>query len=200
MGPLGETGGPGPSSQLFQAMSYANSLVPLSPANVSKFLLWRRKAVQNRTARYYVLASVLGFIALFGAIAILETGSGCCSLGVFVGVIVAIFAVVTLIGWGMIIAEPHGYWKRSDMSYDKAVKNLEKLLSDEEFIAFEKADVARFFEVDTETTFYLLDMSPPPVYIIVWKDGDRALFHLGPRTDDDPDRLRPLSKKIAWSV
>ncbi|NIT77008.1 MAG: hypothetical protein GWO44_08830, partial [Thermoplasmata archaeon] len=182
-------------------MSYANGLVPLSPVNVDKFLLWRRKIIKDRTARYYIIGSILAFITLFGSIAILESGSGCCSLGVFGGVIALVFGVVTLVGWGMVVEEPHGYWKRSDMSYDRAVENLEKLLSDEEYIAFEKADVARFFEVDTKTTFYLLEMSgPPPVYIIVWKDGNRAVFHLGPRTDDDPDRLKPLSKKIAWSV
>jgi hypothetical protein len=181
-------------------MQHANGLVPLSPPDVERFLARRRKVFQDQMVKYFVAASVIAFFVLLTAMAGLGTGSGCCAVGLPVGVVAVALAILALVSWGHVVEEPHGYWKRSDLGYDKAVENLEKLLTDEVHVGYERADVAQFFEVDTPTTFYLLSMLPPPVYIIVWRDRDKATVHLGPRTGDEPDRLKDLAKKISWSI
>jgi hypothetical protein len=188
-----------PSVQLFQAISYANDLVPLGPHDGVKFMRGRREAVINRRNRFYGAGSVIVFLVFLVIIGLMEGNDVCCTMGILAGLVAGTVAVVTFIGWGTVLEEPHGYWKRSDQEYRVAIGKLELALGVED-TAFERCDVARFFDVDVPTTFYLLDMTPPPVYVIVWKDEDKAMLHLGPRTEDDPDRLKELASKIAWAV
>jgi hypothetical protein len=188
-----------PSVQLFQAMTYANDLVPLGPHDGVKFMRSRREAVIARRNRFYGAGSVIVFIVFLVIIGFMEGNDVCCSMSILVGLVAVTVAIVTFIGWGTVLEEDHGYWKRSDQEYRVAIEKLQTTLVFED-TTFERCDVARFFDVDVPTTFYLLDMEPPPVYVIVWKDEDKAMLHLGPRTDDDPDRLKELASKIAWAV
>jgi len=167
---------------------------------VRGFLDGRRKAKTNRMMRSIAPGAV--FIVIVSMFVILMIGQDevCCTIGVFVGLIGVLAFAIMAIGWGYVVVEPTGYWKKSDQDYEKAVTGLEKLLSDEKGIAFERVDVSRFFQVEIKTTFYLLDITPFPVYVIVWKDGDKAQIHLGPRRVDDTHQHKPLAKRIAWST
>ncbi len=198
MGNRGHVGEP--SVELFQAMAYADKRTPLGDPDIRSTLLEKKGEKSSGLNRKYraplfVTMVIIPFVLVY----VFYEGSACCTVGLFVGIILFYAFVVTMILFGYVMEDENGYWKIGDKDYESSEKSLEATLVERKIIS-ESVDVSRFFQVSLPTRFYSLVMSPPPVYIIVWRCDGTAYVHIGPKGGGDDKQLKDLADSIAWSV
>lgn len=186
-------------ADILRVLSFIDGEVRLGNPDVKPVFERYKKefgAVMNR--RYRGPIFVIFLIVPLPIIFIYLSGA-CCISGAIVGLISAFIVVVVMLEIPTLVEKPNGYWKESVKDFLDVFEPLEEALKAEGW-TYEKVRVSRFFEVDVDTTVYILDTGHPPVYVVVWKMGSKALMHIGYRTEEKGDKLLLLTKKIAWAT
>ena len=186
--------------QVLRVLSFVDGQVQLADPRMDRAHQRYKEDFSREMNRRYRLPLLLVFIVFIVALVASRVTDLCCTSGVAVGLLVVYVFVVLVLELRSVLEGPRGYWRESVKDFLDVFEPLEAALKEAGWKGFLKVRASHFFDVPYDTTVYILDPGHPPVYVVVWKMGDKALIHVGYRSDEAPDRLRQLAEKLAWAA